>query len=124
MKKSSFITLLVGVIGGLVFSLGMCMCLIHEWDAFNQGMIVTAVGLVVLLALGVISLIMKSSKTRKPINWKIVGKSLYGVFSALMLGAGMCMVMVWQMMLPGMVVGVVGIVMLICLIPMCVGFKK
>lgn len=123
MKKSSFITLLVGVIGGLVFSLGMCMCLIPEWDTLDQGKIVTAVGLVVLLALGIGSLV-KNSKNRKPINWKAVGKCLYGVFSALVLGAGMCMVMVWQLMLPGMAVGVVGIVMLICLIPMCVGFKK
>lgn len=64
MKKSSFITLLVEVIGGLVFSLGMCMCLIPEWDVFDQGKIVTAVGLVVLVVLGVVALV-KNSKNRK-----------------------------------------------------------
>lgn len=123
MKKSSFITLLVGVIGGLVFSLGMCMCLVPEFNALEQGKIVTAVGLVVLLVLGAVGLA-KSSKNRNPVNWRIVGKALYGTLSALVLGAGMCLIMVYHLMLPGIAVGVVGIVMLICLIPMCVGFKK
>ena len=35
----------------------------------------------------------------------------------------MCMIMVWNLMLPGILVGVVGIVMLLCLIPMCIGLK-
>lgn len=34
------------------------------------------------------------------------------------------MTMVFEnMMIPGIIVGIVGIVLLICLIPMCVGFK-
>ncbi len=33
------------------------------------------------------------------------------------------MTMVWDMMVPGIVVGIVGIVMLICLIPVCRGLK-
>ena len=55
---------------------------------------------------------------------KVVGKVVYGVVSSLVLGLGMAMVMVFEgMMLLGMVVGIVGIVMLLFLMPMCVGLK-
>lgn len=122
MKKNQFAALLVGTVGGLLFSLGMCMCLLPEWNVFNEGVADTAAGAVILLVLAIVSYI-TSGKPRKPINWKIVGKVLYGTAAALVLGAGMCMIMVWNMMLPGIGVGVVGIVMLLCLIPMCVGLK-
>ena len=122
MKKNQFITLLVGVVGGLLFSLGICMCLLPEWNAFNEGVVTTASGGVILLVLAVVGYI-KSFKNRKPINWKIVGKVAYGTAAALILGVGMCMIMVWNLMLPGIVVGIVGIVMLLCLIPMCIGLK-
>ena len=123
MKKNQFITLLVGVVGGLLFALGMCMCLLPEWNAFAQGVAVTAVGGVILAALGIAGFV-KNAKNRKPINWKIAGRVLYGVLSALVMGIGMCLIMVWQMMLPGIIVGVVGIIMLIFLLPMCLGFQK
>ncbi|MBQ8239082.1 MAG: hypothetical protein IJZ39_13160 [Oscillospiraceae bacterium] len=123
MKKSQFIALLVGVIGGLLFSIGMCMCLLPEWDAFNAGVVVAAAGAIVLLVLAIVCRI-KSGKPGRKINWKLVGKIAYGTVSALVLGAGMAMIMTLNMMLMGVIVGIVGIVMLLCLIPMCVGFKK
>ena len=46
-----------------------------------------------------------------------------GVVGALVLGVGMCMVMVWSMLVPGILVGVVGILLLLCLIPICKGLK-
>ena len=122
MKKNQFIALLAGTIGGLLFSLGMCMCLLPEWDAFTEGVIAAAAGGVILLVLAVVSYI-RSGKPRKPINWKVVGKVVYGSIAALVLGAGMCLIMVWNMMLLGILVGMAGIVMLLCLIPMCVGLK-
>lgn len=122
MKKNHFIALLVGNIGGLLFALGMCMCLLPEWNAFNEGVVATAVGAVILLILAIVSRI-KSGKTGKPINWKVVGKVVYGTVAALVLGTGMCLIMVWNLMLPGILVGIVGIVMLLCLIPMCIGLK-
>ena len=123
MRKNQFITLLVGVVGGLIFALGMCMCLITEWDAFSQGVVVAAAGGVVLAVLGIIGL-SKTAKNRKPVNWKMAGKVIFGVLSALVMGVGLCMVMVWQMMILGVIVGVIGIIMLICLIPMFTGFIK
>ncbi len=122
MKKSTFVNLLLGTVGGLLFAIGMCMCLLPEWKAFQSGVIVTAVGAVVLLILGIVSWVRSGKKVH--FNWKLIGKIAYGTVSALVLGVGMCLIMVWQQILYGILVGVVGIVMLLCLIPMCVGFQK
>ena len=121
MKKSDFLSLVFGVVGGLMFAVGMCMCLLPEWDAFTPGCVLAAIGAVCLLVLLVVRCA-KSGKKFK-VNWKLTGKVLFCVLGALVLGLGMCMIMVWDMMLLGIVVGVVGIVLLLCLIPMCVGLK-
>lgn len=122
MKKSEFVNLLVGVVGGLMFSIGMCMCLLPEWNVFNEGVVVTAVGAIALIVLAIVNRV-KSGKPAKPVNWKLIGKIAFGVFGALVLGLGMCMILVWNMMLWGILVGIVGIVLLLCLIPMFVGLK-
>lgn len=68
MKKSNFVAMILGTIGGILFALGMCMTLIPEWNASRPGV-------------------------------------------------GMCMTMVWSNMVPGIVIGLAGIVVLLCLIP-------
>lgn len=123
MKKSQFIALLVGVVGGLLFSVGMCMCLLPEWNAFNAGVVVAALGAVILLVLAIVCRV-RSGKPGRKINWKLVGKIAYGTISALVLGVGMAMILELEMLLCGVVIGVAGIILLLCLIPMCVGFKK
>lgn len=122
MKKKSFVMLLLGVLGGLLFGIGMCMCQLPEWNAFRPGVAVTAAGFVLLLALLAVWLSGKGKSGRK-INWKTVGKVAFGILGALVLGAGMCMIMVWDILLSGIAVGVAGIVLLLCLIPMCLGLK-
>lgn len=84
MKKSTFVNLIAGTIGGLLFALGMCMCLLPEWNAFQIGVVVTAVGAVILLAQAIATWIRSGRKIR--INWKLTGKVLFGIFSALALG--------------------------------------
>lgn len=121
MKKSVFVNLVVGVIGGLLFALGMCMCLLPEWNAFDLGVICTAVGGIILLIQSVVAWIRSGRIIR--INWKLAGKILYGVFGALVFGVGLCMIMVWQRMLPGIAVGIVGILLLLGMIPMFIGLK-
>ena len=122
MKKNQFITLVIGVVAGLMFALGMCMCLLPEWNAFTPGVVLTAIGGGFLAAMGIIALV-KNNKDRQPINWKKVGKIAFGVLATLILGLGMCMIMVWSLMIPGIIVGIVGVVMLLFLIPMFLGFK-
>lgn len=124
MKKENYVTLVMGTIGGLIFALGMCMCLLPEWGVFNQGVVVTAIGAVVLLAMLIVRRKMVGKKPMK-VNPKTVGKIVYGVISSLVFGTGMCMVMVFEgMMLWGIVVGIIGMGLLLGLIPMCLGIKK
>jgi len=123
MEKKNFVTLVLGTIGGFLFAIGMCMCLLPEWNMFETGLKCGGVGLVILL----IKLIVYrrlSGKAPIRISLKVLGKALYGAISALVLGAGMSMVLAFEgMMMKGIVVGIVGLVMLLFLIPMCVGLK-
>ena len=124
MEKKSFVTLVMTVVGGMLFALGMCMCLLPEWNMFNQGLGFGGVGLVILL----ITLIkFRKDKGMKPIKWNIktIGKVVYGIISALVMGAGMSMVMTFEgMMMQGIIIGIVGMVMMLGLIPMCLGLKE
>ena len=122
MKKKNFVSLVMGTVGGILFALGMCMCMLPQWNAFTQGVVVSAVGAVVLLAM----LVVRRKIEGKPavrLNGKAVATVLLGVVGALVLGVGMCMVMVWNMLMWGIVVGIAGIVLLICLIPLCRGLQ-
>ena len=124
MEKKNFITLLMGVVGGLLFALGMCMCLLPEWGMFNAGVGFGITGAIVLLATWIVY---RKMAGKKPINLnaKLVGKVVYGLFASLVFGVGMSMTMVFEgMMLPGIIVGIVGIVLLLLLIPMCFGWKE
>jgi uncharacterized membrane protein YeaQ/YmgE (transglycosylase-associated protein family) len=57
------------------------------------------------------------------LNGKAIGTTFLGVVGAVVLGVGMCMTMVWNMLVPGIVVGIIGIVLLLCLIPVIKGLK-
>ena len=122
MKKSSFVALVMGTISGMLFALGMCMALIPEWNAFTQGIIFGCVGIV----LGLITLfVWRKMEEKAPI--KLSGKGVLaivvGIVGALLLGVGMCFVMVWEKMIVGIIVGIVGIIALLSLIPIINGFK-
>ena len=54
-------------------------------------------------------------------NAKTVGAVVVGVLGALLLGVGMCLTMVFGKMVLGIVVGLVGIVVLLMLIPLTKG---
>lgn len=122
MKRSNFVTLVMSTVGGILLAIGMCMCLLPEWNAFEPGIVMGAVGLVVLL---VMVAVRRKMENKAPIRWnaKTVLTVFIGVVGALALGIGMCMTMVWGMMVEGIIVGVVGIVILLALIPICKGIK-
>lgn len=122
MKKENFISLILGTVGGILFALGMCMCLLPDWNAFKPGLVTGVIGLAVLLAM----LFVRRKMQGKPpvkLNRKTVGIIALAVLGALVLGAGMCLVMVWERLALGILVGIVGIVMLLCLIPLTKGLK-
>ena len=46
MKKSNFVAMILGTIGGILFALGMCMAMIPEWNAFRPGIVMGVIGLI------------------------------------------------------------------------------
>lgn len=122
MKKSNFVALILGTIGLVFFALGMCMTLLPEWGMFNQGIVCGVAGLVVLL---ITVLIWRKMEGKAPIRLdaKTVGTVLVGIFGALLLGVGMSLTMMFGKMVLGVVVGLVGIVLLLMLIPLVKGIK-
>ena len=122
MKKSNFTALVLGTVGVVFFALGMCMGLLPQWGMFRQGVVCGVVGLVILLATVAVWRKMEG-KDPIQINAKTVGSILVGVLGALLLGVGMCLTMVWNMLVPGIAVGLAGIVLLLCLIPACKGLQ-
>lgn len=122
MKKSNFVALILGTIGGVFFALGMCMALLPEWGMFNQGIVCGVIGLVILL---ITVMVWRKMEGKAPIklNAKTIGSVIVGVLGALLLGVGMCLSMVFGKMILGIVVGLVGIVVLLMLIPLVKGIK-
>lgn len=122
MKKSSFVALILGTISGMLFALGMCMALLPEWNAFKEGIIFGSIGIV----LGIITLLLwckMENKKLPKMNGKNILRVIYAIISALVLGLGMCMCLVWQQIIWGTLIGMLGIIMLIALIPMIKGIK-
>ncbi len=123
MKKSSFVAMVLGTISGVLFALGMCMALLPEWNAFQPGIIFGCVGIV----LGLITLIVWRKMTGKApiqVSGKTILTIVVGIIGALALGVGMCFCMVWSKMILGIAIGLVGIVILLCLIPLTRGFAE
>ena len=122
MKKSSFVAMILGTISGVLFALGMCMALLPEWNSFKEGIVFSAVGIV----LGLITLfVWRKMENKEPI--KLSGKTVFcialGVVGAIVLGVGMCFCLVWEKFVIGTLIGLVGIVALLSLIPVIKGIK-
>ncbi len=122
MKKSSFVALIMGTVSGMLFALGMCMALLPEWDAFAEGIIFGAIGILLSIITALIWCKMENKKLPK-MSGKNLFRTIYAVIGALVLGVGMCMCLVWQQIVWGTLVGSLGIIMLIALIPMIKGIR-
>lgn len=123
MKKSSFIAMMLGTVSGVLFALGMCMAMIPEWDALKPGVVFGCVGLM----LGLVTLLVwRKMEQKQPLrlSGKTVGSIIVGIAGALALGVGMCFCMVWGKMVLGIAIGVMGILILLCLIPLAKGLKE
>lgn len=122
MKKSSFVAMIMGTIGMILLSLGMCMCLLPEWNAFKPGLVMGCIGIVVLFLM---VLVWRKMENKAPIKLekKTIGATIIGLVGAMLLGVGMCLTMVWSNMILGIIVGIIGIVVLLCLIPFIKGLK-
>ena len=122
MRKSNFVAMILGTIGGILFAIGMCMALIPEWNAFRPGVVMGVAGALVLLIMVVV---WRKMKNKAPIrlSGKMIGTVLLGIVGALLLGVGMCLTMVWSNIIFGIIIGIVWIILLLCLIPLTKGLK-
>lgn len=120
MKKSNFIALVLGTISCVLFALGMCMALIPEWDAFKPGIVLGCVGLFIGLIV-IITWRKMEHKVAVQLSGKWAFIVLIGVMGALALGVGMCFSMVWDKMVVGIVIGLIGIVTLLSMVPLVKG---
>jgi len=119
MKKETLIEIILGTMGGLIFAIGMCMCLIPEWELFTAGVVVTIIGFVILLC--IIPVYRKEHPKKvsnKKTDWGLVLTWMIGVIGALIMGFGMSKIMVGSPekmdMIIGMITGVFGL--LICVL--------
>ena len=122
MKKSSFVAMMLGTVSGVLFALGMCMALLPEWNAFKPGIVFGAVGII----LGLITVIVwRKMEHKAPIklNGRKIMLTMFGIIGALTLGVGMCFCMVWENIILGTIIGLVGILLLLSLIPITKGIK-
>lgn len=118
MKKETFLEIILGTIGGLIFAIGMCMCLISEWNLFKAGCVVAIIGFILLLR---IIPVYKSNHPKKnrtePINWGIIATWIIGVIGSLVMGFGMSRIMVGNPtqsdMVIGLITGIVGLMVCI-----------
>lgn len=123
MKRSSFAAMVLGTVSGVFFALGMCMALIPEWEAFRPGIVFGGVGLFLAL---VTWLVWRKMEHKAPIRFsgKAIMTAAVGLIGALGLGVGMCFTMVWGKVIAGIVIGLVGIAMLLCLVPLAKGIEE
>ena len=114
MKKETLLEIILGTIGGLIFAIGMCMCLIPEWDLFSSGVIVSIIGFIILLC---IIPVYKKEHPKKVSNNKLDFKLaltwIIGVVGSLIMGFGMSKILVDSPekmdMIIGMITGVIGL---------------
>ena len=130
MKKETLLEIILGTIGGLVFAIGMCMCLLPEWNMFTAGVITTIIGFVILLCIIPVykSAHPKKAKEPKKVNWEIVLTWTVGVVGALIMGFGMSKILVGNAstsdMVVGLITGVVGLVVCVLNYPVYAYIKS
>lgn len=130
MKKETLLEIILGTVGGLVFAIGMCMCLIPEWNMFIAGVITSIIGFIILLCIIPVyrSSHPKKEKEHRPINWGIVITWTVGVVGALIMGFGMSKIMVGKAetsdMVVGLITGVIGLVICVLNYPVYAYIKS
>ena len=112
MKKSSIAAISVlGTVGGALFAVGMCMCLIPQWDAFVPGVVLAVIGAVPLLSIWPVC--RKASGRGAPhLTGLHAVTMLLGLAGAVALGIGLvnCLGVVTTF---GLAVGIAGLVLLL-----------
>ena len=122
MKKRDFIVLIAYTVSLLVLALGMCLYTLPEWGMPSLGMPLSILGLVLV----VVSWILQrrlSVKGAPNLDLKLTAKVLYCVFALLVFGGGFALVTAGNFVL-GVILGFIGLILIIGVIPVAVGLKN
>ncbi len=122
MEKKTLVKIILGTVGGLIFSLGLCCCLIPEWNLFTFGVGMATSGGVLLAILLIYHLTTREWKPRtEPRNVGAIVAWVIGIAGALLMGFGMSKVMVGEPsqsdMILGISLGIVGLLIDILIFP-------
>ncbi len=123
MEKQTLIKIILGTVGGLIFSLGLCCCLIPEWNLFTFGVGMATSGGVLLAILLIYHLATREWKPRtEPFNVGAIVAWVIGIVAALLMGFGMSRIMTVENpsqtdMIIGMGCGIVGLLIDILIFP-------
>ncbi len=122
MEKKTLVKIILGTIGGLIFALGMCCCLVPEWNLFSFGLGLAIGGGVLLAILLIYHLTTREWKPRtEPLNVGAIAAWVIGIAGALLLGFGMSKTMVGEPsqgdMILGISLGIIGLIVDILVFP-------
>ena len=128
MKKETLLEIILGTIGGLVFAIGMSMCLLPEWNLLKEGVVIAIIGFIILLCIIPIYRTNHPRKPHGPINWGIILTWVIGLVGSLIMGYGMSKVMLDNVssfdMLTGIIIGVIGLIICILNYPIYAYIKS
>ena len=115
MKTRTLIEIIIATIGGVFFAIGMCMCLMPKYGLIKPGVIMSAAGIIILLA--IIPIYLKG-KDKKAISGGTIVSLLVGLVGALALGFGMSRIMTGTPDIKDFTIGIVsGIIgLMICIL--------
>lgn len=123
MEKQTLIKIILGTVGGLIFSLGLCCCLLPEWNLFTFGVSMAVGGGVLLAILLIYHLVTHEWKSRtEPFNVGAIVAWVIGIVAALLMGFGMSRIMTVENpsqtdMIIGMGCSIVGLLIDILIFP-------
>ena len=122
MKKSRFVALVMGSFGFLLSVLGLCMCLTKSWHSAGAGLVMFLLGLLTLLAM---MIVYRRMEGKPPIRLEKKGIQVLALSltSVVALVAGACLTLLWGQLVTGVLVGIIGMVLLICIVPVCRGIR-
>lgn len=122
MKKSSYVAMILGGMSFILFALGVCMTLIPSWNQFALGIGFGAAGIFLAICT---TFLWRHLTHKTPIRCtkKMIAIGCLSIVGVLVLGYGMCLSMVWNDMVSGILIGLVGIILLFLLIPLTKGIQ-
>lgn len=103
--KIKKVTVMNGIFGFLLFAIGMCMCLVPQWNAFYFGIFLIVIGMLLMF----LTWFLWGKLTNRPkfkISKEVFISTLLKTLSLLILGLSLSLVLVWEQIFAGILLGI------------------